>query len=193
MVLRDQRLGEDDELPCAFAVAALLAHERERGEQRAKFAIVVHEGLGATHVALYPRELQAHRLRIRHLASRVLFLFFLGVVSWRALEVGLLEVGEEQIGVGLALGRLPTMHRAETARDAREARREGASGRRHATVKPDEQELAMAAPKRDDVRLEQVLRDVVVEGALFHAHLVFEEPSLPIDEGLLEELLRLPA
>jgi hypothetical protein len=59
-------------------------------------------------------------------------------------------------------------------------------------VKPEEQELSLLALERDDPRLEEVARDVVVETPLRGAHRVLEQACLSPDEWLLQELLRLP-
>ena len=60
-------------------------------------------------------------------------------------------------------------------------------------MKAQQEQLAGVAPEGLQGRRQEVVRDVVVEGALVRAHAVFEKLRPPPDEGPVQELLRLPA
>jgi hypothetical protein len=63
----------------------------------------------------------------------------------------------------------------------------------HPTVKPEQQQLLMAALEGQDARLEEVAGDVVVEGPLRGAHRVLKEPGFSADKRPLEKVLGLSA
>ena len=185
VVLGRQGLGEDHDL----APVRRPVHDHAHGLDEARRLAVPRQGAGAADEVLDAGEFASDRLGL--LGKR-----------WRrgrsrpspaiADVVLFLEVAHELRRVRLTGIALPE-HAAQPGSDPVQALGERRDRRRHAAVKAEQEQLAGVAPEGLQGRRQEVVRDVVVEGALVRAHAVFEELRPPPDEGPVQELLRLPA
>ena len=185
VVLGRQGLGEDHHL----APVRRPVHDHAHGLHEARRLAVPRQGTGAAHEVLDPCEFCPDRLGLdgkRRGRSRSRLCPALADV------VLILEVaGEVRRGrlTGIALPE----HSAQPRRDPVQALGERRDRRRHATVKAEQEQLAGIPSEGMQGRRQEVVRDVVVEGALGRAHAVLEELRPSPDEGPVQELLCLPA
>ena len=185
VVLGRQGLGEDHHL----APVRRPVHDHAHGLHEARRLAVPRQRTGAAHEVLDPCEFvpdplglqwhRRHRSRSRPRPALADVVLFLEVA--RKLRRG------RRTGIALP------EHAALPRRDPVQALDERRDRRRHAPVKAEQEQPAGVAPEGLQGRRQEVVRDVVVEGALGRAHAVLEELRPPPDEGPVQTLLGLPA
>ena len=165
-------------LASAFAA---LPHKPQSLEQCPEFPVIRNDIVRTLNEAFDTCQLSANgfrRIAIGHrlLRARIVLILFLELAR------------QVRIIVRFAPQLTP-----QALRDALEADSQRPRRRRHQSVKAQQQQLPMPSLERDDPRLEQIARHVIVELTLRAVHRILEQPRLAIHERLLEKLLRLTA
>ena len=188
VVLGSERLGEDHH----FTPILGTGHDHPHSGDQALRLAVARQRVGAAHEVLHQRQLVAHRRRFRRggpatSTNRCVGIRVVGgSADVRRIVFEIVRERRNRIGVLLA-----AKHRPQPVGDPVKAGGERRRRRRHAAVEAEQQQLARASLERAQPGPQQILGDVVVEGALGRTHAVLEQPGAATDERLVEKVLRL--